>query len=157
MVSQDERREPSQVTGQLYSAAGAAQQAVASMIPSSLGGDAILQSGQELSKSGQAEVDEAKGKKAVEATIDSGVGKAKSALGYLTSDQEQQSQGNKESEKAQWDYKQATSDSIAAIPVPSKEVLQGKIESVQGMVMGDQHKQMEGNKKAEKAAWTDGV
>ncbi|OCF76333.1 hypothetical protein I204_03633 [Kwoniella mangroviensis CBS 8886] len=157
MVFQEERREPSQVTGQLYTAAGVAQQTVASIIPSALGGDSILESGKNLEQSGKLQVDEAKNKKALEATIDSGVGKAKSALGYITSDQTRQSEGNKESEKAQWDYTQATSDSVAAIPIPSKEGLQGKLESVQGMVMGDQEKQKEGNVKAEKAAWKDGV
>ncbi|WWC89560.1 uncharacterized protein L201_004484 [Kwoniella dendrophila CBS 6074] len=157
MVTQDERSEPSQVTGQLYTAAGIAQQTVASIIPSALGGDAILEAGENLEKSGKLQVDDAKRKKALESSIDSGVGKAKSAFGYLTSDQEKQNQGNKESEKAQWDYKQATSDSIAAIPIPSKEGLEGKLESVQGMVTGDQEKQKQGNVKAEKAAWKDGV
>ncbi|WWC70437.1 uncharacterized protein I206_104388 [Kwoniella pini CBS 10737] len=157
MVTQEERKEPSQITGQLYSTIGSAQQAISSIIPSTLGGNSILKSGEELSKSGELEIKEAKNKKALESTIDSGVGKAKSALGYLTSNQETQNQGNKETEKAQWEFKQATSNSLISIPIPSKEGLEGKIESLQGMITGDQQKQMKGNKKAEKAAWTDGV
>lgn len=43
------------------------------------------------------------------------------------------------------------------MPVPSVEGVKGKVESVVGMVTGDQGKQMEGNAKAEKAAWTQGV
>ncbi|WRT66145.1 uncharacterized protein IL334_003098 [Kwoniella shivajii] len=157
MVSQEEREQPSQITGQIYSAAGIVQQTVASVIPSALGGDAILQGGKNLEQSGKLQVDEAKSKKALESTIDSGVGKAKSAFGYLTSDQEKQNQGNKESEKAQWDNKQATSDSILAVPIPSEEGLKGKLQSVQGMITGDQELQKQGNVKAEKAAWKDGV
>lgn len=81
-----------------------------------------------------------------------------SGLGYITGDQAKQNEGNLEAEKAQWKYKQATSDSITdAIPVPSAEGIKGKLESVQGMVTGDQTKQQEGNLRAEKAAWKDGV
>ncbi|EIW70850.1 hypothetical protein TREMEDRAFT_29061 [Tremella mesenterica DSM 1558] len=77
--------------------------------------------------------------------------------GYLTNDQNKQIQGNVEAEKAQWKYKQASSDSPLSIPIPSKEGLKGKLESVQGIVMGDQEKQKEGNNRAEKSAWKDGV
>jgi uncharacterized protein YjbJ (UPF0337 family) len=66
------------------------------------------------------------------------------ATGYLTGNQQKQTEGNLENEKAQWEYKQATSEGIAA-------------ESVVGMVTGDQERQREGNVKAEKAAWTEGV
>ncbi|OCF36935.1 hypothetical protein I316_01533 [Kwoniella heveanensis BCC8398] len=157
MVTQDERREPSQISGQITSAAGQVQQAIASVVPSALGGDALLQGGQNLTKSGQLEVDDAKRKKALESTIDSGVGKAKSALGYVTGDQSQQTRGNQEAERAQWDYKQATSSSAFSVPVPSEEGLKGKLQSVQGMVTGNQELQKEGNARAEKAAWKDGV
>jgi hypothetical protein len=68
-----------------------------------------------------------------------------------------QSRGNTEAESAQWKYKQGTSDSTLAVPVPSVEGVKGKVESVVGMVTGDQGKQMEGNQRAEKAAWKDGV
>ncbi|WVR07243.1 hypothetical protein IAU60_004284 [Kwoniella sp. DSM 27419] len=157
MVSEEERRQPSQITGQLTSAAGQAAQLIASVVPSALGGDALLAQGDQLAQSGQKEVDEAKAKQALDATIDSGVGKAKSAFGYLTGDQDKQTQGNKEAESAQWSYKQATSDSIAAVPVPSAEGAKGKLESVQGMITGDQEMQRRGNERAEKAAWKDGV
>lgn len=75
----------------------------------------------------------------------------------MTGDQEKQTEGNTQAEKAQWDYKQATSDSIAAIPIPSVEGAKGKLESVVGMAAEDPEKQKEGNVRAEKAAWRDGV
>jgi hypothetical protein len=60
--------------------------------------------------------------------------------------------------QAQWKYKHATSDSIlGGVPVPSAEGVKGKLESVEGMITGDQGKQQEGNIRAEKAAWKDGV
>lgn len=63
-----------------------------------------------------------------------------------------------ENEKAQWAYKQATTEGMGVgVPVPSVEGVKGKVESVVGMVTGDQAKQVEGNMKAEKAAWKDGV
>jgi len=68
-----------------------------------------------------------------------------------------QTEGNLENESAQWKYKQATSDGVAAVPVPSVEGVKGKAESVIGMMLGDQSRQMDGNMKAEKAAWKDGV
>lgn len=77
--------------------------------------------------------------------------------GYVTGNQDLQTKGNVENEEAQWKYKQATSDGVATAPVPSLEGVKGKIESVAGMVTGDQSKQMEGNMRAEKAAWKDGV
>ena len=78
--------------------------------------------------------------------------------GYLTGDQKKQTEGNVENEQAQWAYKQATTDGVlAGIPLPSVDGVKGKVESVVGMVTGDQSKQMEGNKKAEVAAWKDGV
>jgi uncharacterized protein YjbJ (UPF0337 family) len=81
-----------------------------------------------------------------------------SFTGYLTGDQQKQTEGNVENEKAQWQYKQATSDGVlSGIPVPSLEGVKGKVESVVGMVTGDQSKQMEGNTRAEAAAWKDGV
>lgn len=43
------------------------------------------------------------------------------------------------------------------MPIPSAEGVKGKVESVVGMVTGDQSKQIEGNTRAEKAAWRDGV
>lgn len=75
----------------------------------------------------------------------------------MTGNQELQNKGNIEAEEAQWKHKQATSDAPLAVPVPSVEGVKGKIESVVGMAMGDQNKQMEGNARAEKAAWKDGV
>jgi uncharacterized protein YjbJ (UPF0337 family) len=42
------------------------------------------------------------------------------------------------------------------MPIPSAKGVEGKVESVVGMVTGDQGKQMEGNAKAENAAWKDG-
>jgi hypothetical protein len=68
-----------------------------------------------------------------------------------------QTKGNIQSEEASFKYKQATSDGVAAAPVPSAEGIKGKLESVEGMLTGDQHKQMEGNVRSEKAAWKDGV
>jgi uncharacterized protein YjbJ (UPF0337 family) len=79
------------------------------------------------------------------------------ATGYLTGNQQKQTEGNLENEKAQWEYKQATSEGIAAVPIPSVEGVKGKVESVVGMVTGDQERQRVGNVKAEKAAWTEGV
>lgn len=75
----------------------------------------------------------------------------------MTGDQEKQTEGNTQAEKAQWDYKQATSDSIAAIPVSSLEGVKGKLESVAGAATEDSERQKEGNVRAEKAAWKDGV
>lgn len=75
----------------------------------------------------------------------------------MTGNQEKQNAGNLEAEKAQWRFKQATSDSVATAPVPSAEGIKGKLESVVGMATGDQTLQREGNVKAEKAAWRDGV
>lgn len=80
-----------------------------------------------------------------------------SAFGYVTGNQQMQNEGNVQAEGAQWKYKQANSDGIASVPVPSAEGVKGKLESVAGMVTGDQSKQMEGNARAEKAAWKDGV
>ena len=63
-----------------------------------------------------------------------------------------------ENEQAQWKYKAATSDDILdKVPVPSGEGIKGKLTSVEGMVKGDQQLQKEGNLRAEKAAWKDGV
>lgn len=80
-----------------------------------------------------------------------------SAWGYVTGNQEMQNEGNVENEGAQWKYKQATSDNAVSVPVPSADGVKGKLESVAGMVTGDQDKQMKGNARAEKAAWKDGV
>ena len=62
-----------------------------------------------------------------------------------------------ESEKASFDYKQATSNKPLDVPVPSAKGVEGKLESVAGMVVGDEELQKKGNLKSEKAAWTDGV
>lgn len=75
----------------------------------------------------------------------------------MTGDQAKQTEGNLEAQKAQVSYKQAMSDSILSVPVPSVEGLKGQLESVKGMVTGDMEAQREGNMKAEKAAWKDGV
>lgn len=75
----------------------------------------------------------------------------------MTGNQEMQNKGNLQAEGAQWKYKQANSDGIASVPVPSAEGVKGKLESAVGMATGDQKKQMEGNMRAEKAAWRDGV
>lgn len=80
-----------------------------------------------------------------------------SAFGYVTGNQELQNKGNVQAEGAQWKHKQATSDAPVAVPVPSAEGIKGKVESAVGMATGDQNKQMEGNARAEKAAWKDGV
>lgn len=80
-----------------------------------------------------------------------------SGIGYITGNQEKQTQGNIDTQKAQFSYKQATSDGIGAIPVPSAEGLKGQFQSVEGILTGDQGKQLEGNTRAEKAAWRDGV
>lgn len=61
-----------------------------------------------------------------------------------------------EAEKASWEYKQASSDKPLDIPIPSAKGVEGKVESVVGMVTGDAEKQKQGNVKAENAAWTDG-
>ena len=79
-------------------------------------------------------------------------------MGYVTGNQEKQNEVNLENEKAQWKYKHATNESVlGGIPVPSQEGIKGKLQSVEGMITGDQTKQNEGNLRAEKAAWTDGV
>jgi uncharacterized protein YjbJ (UPF0337 family) len=41
--------------------------------------------------------------------------------------------------------------------LPSVDGVNGKIESVVGMVTGDQERQKEGNLRAEKAAWKEGL
>lgn len=87
-----------------------------------------------------------------------GFGAKSRAFGYVTGDQEKQNEGNLENEKAQWKYKHATSEGVLdSVPVPSAEGVKGKLQSVQGMVTGDQELQKEGNMRAEKAAWKDGV
>lgn len=78
------------------------------------------------------------------------------ATGYLTGDQSRQTEGNLEAEKASVDYKQAKTGNPLAVPIPSAEGVKGKMESVAGMVTGDQELQKEGNAKAEAAAWKDG-
>jgi uncharacterized protein YjbJ (UPF0337 family) len=80
-----------------------------------------------------------------------------SAIGYATGNQSMQTEGNVEAEAAQWKYKQATSESAVAVPVPSLEGVKGKVQSVAGILTGDQAMQMEGNTRAETAAWTEGV
>ncbi|WVO16362.1 hypothetical protein L204_104037 [Cryptococcus depauperatus] len=157
MSAHQDKPQPSQVSGHVTAAQGIAQQAVAAVLPESLGSASWAESGSKLQKQGEQEVDAAKAQKAVEATVDAGVGKVKSAAGYMTGDQDKQTDGNTQAEKAQWDYKQATSDSLAAMPVPSAEGMKGKLQSVQGIVTGDAEKQKEGNVRAEKAAWKDGV
>ncbi|TYJ52096.1 hypothetical protein B9479_007304 [Cryptococcus floricola] len=157
MASNPKTNEPSQITGQINTAIGLAEQAVGAVIPESLGSTSWTESGTALQEAGEKEVEEAKRKKAVEAGVDAGVGKVKSAVGYVTGDQSQQTEGNTQAEKAQWDYKQASSDSPLSVPVPSVEGVKGKLESAQGIVTGDAEKQKEGNVKAEKAAWKNGV
>ncbi|RSH81544.1 hypothetical protein EHS25_006166 [Saitozyma podzolica] len=180
--TQREEPAPSQINGQLKAAQGTLYTAVGSVLPESAG-VSWTQSGQALVEQGQKELDEAKAAQASEATWDAGVAKLKSsfdhhhaerlirdpseylgglltpprATGYLTGNQQKQTEGNLENEKAQWEYKQATSEGIAAVPIPSVEGVKGKVESVVGMVTGDQERQREGNVKAEKAAWTEGV
>ncbi|BEI89126.1 uncharacterized protein CcaverHIS019_0204880 [Cutaneotrichosporon cavernicola] len=155
-MTEKQQTEPSQVAGQLKNAQGAMYNAVGSVLPASTG-DQWAQDGTALQNQGQAEVQAAKDKAASDATVDAAKAKAKSTWGYVTGNQEMQSEGNVENEGAQWKYKQATSDKAVDIPVPSGEGVKGKIESVVGMVTGDQGKQMEGNMRAEKAAWKDGV
>ena len=77
------------------------------------------------------------------------------ATGYLTGDQSRQTEGNLEAEKASVDYKQAKTGNPLAVPIPSADGVKGKMESVAGMVTGDQELQKEGNAKAEAAAWKD--
>lgn len=48
------------------------------MIPEAAGSQSWLDAGEQLQKDGQREVHDAKNKKAVEATVDAGFGKAKS-------------------------------------------------------------------------------
>ncbi|KAL7421509.1 hypothetical protein Q5752_003278 [Cryptotrichosporon argae] len=152
---QSHSTEPSQVSGNLKIAQGTAYEAVGSLLPGETG-EAWAASGQQLKQAGETEVANAQQREAVDATIDSGAAKIKSAWGYVTGDQQKQTDGNLEAEKAQWAYKRAT-DGITAVPVPSAEGVKGKLESVVGMVTGDQEKQKEGNMRAEKAAWKDGV
>lgn len=78
-------------------------------------------------------------------------------MGYITGDQQQQTEGNIAAEKASWEFKQAHSTNPVAPPVPSLEGVMGKIESAVGYLTGDQATQKEGNLKSEKAAWRDGV
>ncbi|KAK4687200.1 hypothetical protein P7C73_g2909, partial [Tremellales sp. Uapishka_1] len=155
--SEEQAPAPSQINGQLTAAQGLVYSAIGSVIPEALGSSSYLASGAELQETGQKEVDAAKRKQAIEATVDSASGKLKSGVGYLTGNQERQTQGNLEAEKAQWSYKQAMSDGVAAVPVPSAEGVKGKLQSVKGMVTGDMGEQMKGNERAEKAAWADGV
>ncbi|CAK9786455.1 hypothetical protein CC85DRAFT_287067 [Cutaneotrichosporon oleaginosum] len=156
MAENTQQTEPSQVAGQIKNAQGAVYSAVGSVLPAATG-DQWVADGTALQKEGQAEVQAAKDKAAADATVDATKAKAKSAWGYVTGNQELQTEGNVENEGAQWKYKQATSDKVVDVPVPSVEGVKGKLESVAGMVTGDQGKQMEGNARAEKAAWKDGV
>ncbi|KAI9639854.1 uncharacterized protein MKK02DRAFT_40183 [Dioszegia hungarica] len=141
--------QPSQITGQL--------KAIGAVLPEAANASGWAEAGEELQHSGHSEVLDAKRRQAAEAVVDSATAKVKSGFGYITGDQSMQSRGNTEAESAQWKYKQGTSDSTLAVPVPSVEGVKGKVESVVGMVTGDQGKQMEGNQRAEKAAWKDGV
>ncbi|TXT04839.1 hypothetical protein VHUM_03922 [Vanrija humicola] len=149
--------EPSQISGNLKAAQGAAYSAVGAVLPSALGGDSWAESGAALSQQGQEEVDAAKGQAKTEATVDSAKAKAKSAWGTITGNQDLQTEGNAEAESAQWKYKQANSDSVLAVPVPSLDGAKGKLQSAVGAATGNQELQNEGNVRAEKAAWRDGV
>ncbi|ORY21905.1 hypothetical protein BCR39DRAFT_552669 [Naematelia encephala] len=158
MSEQEETQpEPSQLSGQVKQIQGAVYTAIGSVLPTAANAEAWTASGQQLTEDGQQEITNAKQKQAVEATVDGATAKIKSGLGYITGDQEKQTEGNLENEQAQWSFKQATSSDAIPIPVPSSEGIKGKLESVQGIVTGDQELQKEGNIRAEKAAWTDGV
>ena len=81
-----------------------------------------------------------------------------SGAGYITGNQDLQTRGNIESGKANWEFKQGTSkDSAATVPVPSVEGAKGMMDSVKGMVQGDQDMQTQGNMRADKAIWKDGL
>jgi hypothetical protein len=201
----------------LFYAAPTDPQAISAIHPSAETAHEWTSAGEQLQSDGQAEINNAKQRQVVDATVDSGAAKLKSwvscpvvvrpllpflslprricvllqplppsvqgpphtstlmrfahlalhrsaqrgltpsAVGYLSGDQSRQTQGNVEAEKAQWEYKQAASSNPMAVPVPSAEGLQGKAQSVLGMVTGDAELQKEGNVRAEKAAWRDGV
>ncbi|RXK40846.1 hypothetical protein M231_01905 [Tremella mesenterica] len=149
-------RQPSQLSGQMKIVQGQIYNVTSSVLPQTYS-EQWKESGDRLIQEGETEVQKAKVDMKVESTIDSVGGKIKSMTGYLTNDQNKQIQGNVEAEKAQWKYKQASSDSPLSIPIPSEEGLKGKLESVQGIILGDQEKQKEGNIRAEKSAWKDGV
>ncbi|KAL1405380.1 hypothetical protein Q8F55_009011 [Vanrija albida] len=153
----DNKTAPSQISGNLKAAQGAAYAAVGAVLPSALGGDSWAADGAQLGQEGREEVDVAKSQAAWDATADSAKAKAKSAWGTVTGDQSLQTEGNVESEAAQWKYKQATSESGLGIPVPSLDGAKGKIQSAVGIATGNQQLQNEGNARAETAAWRDGV
>jgi len=146
-----------QMEGHAKALGGAAQQTLSSVIPDSDLSRSVKEAGAAMQDEGEKETTYAQRRQMAEATIDSGVAKLKSAVGYVTGNQEQQTQANLDAEKAQWEFKQASSDAPVAVPVPSLEGLAGKAQSVVGAVIGDQEMQKEGNWRAEKAAWKDGV
>ncbi|BEJ11989.1 hypothetical protein CspHIS471_0204490 [Cutaneotrichosporon sp. HIS471] len=96
-MAEKQQTEPSQVAGQLKNAKGAMYSAVGSVVPGSTG-DHWAQDGTALQNQGHAEVQAAKDKAASDATVDAVKAKAKSAWGYVTGNQEMQSEGNVENE-----------------------------------------------------------
>jgi len=146
-----------QLEGHAKALQGAAYQAIGNIHPDEDEAKSWTESGKDLESLGKKETAYAKQRQMAEATIDSGVAKVKTALGYATGNQDMQTQGNVEAEKAQWEFKQATSKNPFAVPVPSVEGVMGKLQSAVGALTGDAEVQKDGNLTAEKAAWKDGV
>ncbi|KAM0785998.1 hypothetical protein ACM66B_006816 [Microbotryomycetes sp. NB124-2] len=140
--------EPSQIQGALKSLQGQAYQAVGAVSSD----PSWKEQGQRLQEEGQQELDEAREQAKAEATKDRWTGKAQSAYGFVTGDQETAKEGNAKAEAAEW--KQAAAE--GQLPSVSIDRLKGKVESAYGMVTGDIDKQQEGNTKAEIAEWTKG-
>ncbi|KAF8585075.1 hypothetical protein K439DRAFT_1410237 [Ramaria rubella] len=148
MTSQPSSLEPSKVTGKLKQAQGTVYQAIGA----ATGGIEWTKDGEKIQQDGAKEVDEARGVAQREAVRDRLYGKAQSAWGMVTGDQDKQTEGNMRAEKAEW--KSAIAD--GELPTVSAERMEGKLESALGMATGNQEKQREGNIKAEKAEWTKG-
>ncbi|KAK4048499.1 hypothetical protein OIV83_004667 [Microbotryomycetes sp. JL201] len=148
MSSEQREAGPSQVQGTIKTLQGQAYQAVGAVSSDPSWTDR----GKELQEQGEREVKEAQENAKAEATKDRWMGKAQSAFGFMTGDQEAATEGNKKAEQAEW--KQAAAD--GTVPMPSKDRVMGKAESAMGMVTGDIDKQQQGNMRAEKAEWTKG-
>ncbi|KAI5481133.1 hypothetical protein MNV49_005568 [Pseudohyphozyma bogoriensis] len=136
--------QPSLIHGHLNQAKGVVYQAIGGLS----GDPAWTEEGDQAAKDGADELKQVKDK----AWADRVGGKAQSAWGMATDDQDALEKGNVAVEENEW--KGALADST--IPVPSWERIKGKVESAVGMVTGDTEKQAAGNRRAEAAEWTRG-
>ncbi|KAK4699101.1 hypothetical protein P7C70_g7167, partial [Phenoliferia sp. Uapishka_3] len=139
---------PSQVSGAIKTAQG--------VLYSGVGGissdPSWHEEGEALKQEGAEETEAAKKAARDEATGERLEGKAQSAWGMVTGNQETMKEGNLKAEKAEW--KKAAAE--GTVPTMSAERAKGKVESAIGMVTGDKDKQASGNIRAEKAEWTQG-